>query len=335
MIEFGSDFHYIAPGSSTDKTIHDFYPSANYYADGRQALIDLYRALGWERLWVPAYYCYDVLESLKMAGLNLGLYADYPGFYNDSETLEALNRKRRFHSRDAILRVDYFGMRSYRGNNGFPVPVVEDHTHDLFGGWARNSKADWCIASLRKTLPVPEGGILWSPVGLQLPEPTKYYVANEEVAKRRWDAMKLKARYLSGDNVDKSAFFDTAPVCSLDFQSINYLHVFDIYDWYRRKRENWNQLSDIKTDRVRVLMPEDQGCYPFSLVLLFDSFSDREKVRGSLIENYVFPSVLWSIPSILFGELHEFSRRMLSIHCDARYSTVDIQQMKSIIESVL
>jgi hypothetical protein len=171
MIEFGSDFHFINSFNGKGNSLQDFYPKANYYADGRQALIDLYRSQGWQRLWVPEYFCYDVIASLKEAGLELAFYVDYPG-NNDN-----LNLNVNFRAGDALLRVNYFGLRGYRSTEKLMVPVVEDHTHDLIGDWAINSHADWCIASLRKSLPVPEGGMLWSPMGLKLP---KAPVASEE-----------------------------------------------------------------------------------------------------------------------------------------------------------
>ena len=171
MKEFGSDFHFIQTDGYQDNSLSVFYPSANYYADGRQALIHLYHSQSWQRLWVPEYFCYDVIASLKKAGLDLRFYADYPGYRDDSKTLEAIQRNGYFKPYDAILRVNYFGTRSYRSIEKLNIPVVEDHTHDLIGGWAMNSHADWCIASLRKTLPIPEGGMLWSPVGFLQPLP--------------------------------------------------------------------------------------------------------------------------------------------------------------------
>lgn len=346
MIEFGSDFHYIESRGNRGSTLRDFFPSANYYADGRQAIIHLYRTQGWQRLWVPEYFCYDVISSLKEAGLDLHFYADYPGNREDVKTLEVLNQDGCFKVKDAILRVNFFGTRAYRGLDGLTIPVVEDHTHDLLGSWAINSHADWCIASLRKSLPVPEGGILWSPIGLLLPSAPEVSEENERIAAIRWEAMRLKGGYLAGRQVDKAAFragfmdteeyFDRAEVCALDRESTEYLKAFDIRDWYNRKRENWNQLRDIKKDGVRVICPESMGCYPFSLVLLFESLDERDRVRNELISHRVYPTILWRIPHCpADGELSQFSKGMLSIHCDGRYSAEDILQMKSIIESVL
>ena len=346
MREFGSDFHYIPTANGEGKSICNFYPHTNLYADGRQALIHLYQSQGWSRLWIPEYFCYDVVASLKQAGLNLCFYADYPCCKEESKTLDALQKNGYFKSSDAILRVNYFGSRAYRSPEMLPVAaVVEDHTHDIIGGWAMSSNADWCIASLRKTLPIAEGGILWSPVGLKLPEAPAKSEENERIAAIRWEAMKLKARYLSGESVEKAAFragfidtepfFDMAPVCALDEGSKEYLYSFDIQDWYKKKRDNWELLSEIKKEGVKVFGFDNYGCYPFSLVLIFDCQIVRDRVRKALIEQQIYPAILWDVPETTEGDIFKFSRGMLSIHCDARYSREDILTMKTIIESVL
>lgn len=345
MIEFGSDFHYIQIGSHSYNTIKAFYPSANYYADGRQALIHLYWSQGWQRLWVPEYFCYDVISSLRSAGLELVFYKDSPS-YDDNMTLQAIRQKGFFRPTDAVLRVNYFGMRSLRLSEKLPVAaVVEDHTHDLIGEWAFRSQADWCIASLRKTLPIPEGGILWSPIGLRLPEKPMCSEENERIAAIRWESMQLKAKYLAGENVEKSDFrcgyvdteeyFDNATVCALDKKSQEYLNAFDVRSWYMRKYENWENLRDIRKDRMRIIIPEGRGCYPFSLLLLFDMQSERDRIRRELIAHNIYPAILWNIPNWVDEEMSKFSREMLSIHCDGRYSAEDIQQMKLIVESIL
>ena len=329
MIEFGSDFHYIQPQEGCGNTLYDCFPQANLYADGRQALIHLYHSQSWDRLWVPEYFCYDVIESLKQAGLDLRFYADYPGYGEDNTTLDAIQNNGYFRPTDAVLRMNYFGTRSYRSSEKLSVAaIIEDHTHDLIGGWARFSTADWCVASLRKTLPLPEGGILWSPLGLKLPEVPEPSIINEQIAATRWESMRLKSRYLAGEPVEKAAFragcvnteayFDTAPVCTLDKQSTEYLRNFDILDWYEQKRENWKLLKDIKKNGVRVLYLENPACYPFSLILLFDFIDDRDRVRKALIEKQVYPAILWNIPSPTEGDIFKISRGMLSIHCDGQ-----------------
>lgn len=295
---------------------------------------------------MPEYYCYDVVASLQEAGINLMFYTDDPNYHDDGKTLNEIQRRGQFRPSDAVLRVNYFGMRSYRSSQNLSVAaIVEDHTHDLIGDWALRSEADWCIASLRKTLPIPEGGMLWSPVGHRLPVKPEHSEENERIAAIRWDAMRLKMRYLVGDAMEKVTFragyvnteeyFDRALISALDSGSQEYLAQFDIRDWYNKKKTNWELLCGIKKEGVHVIRPESVRCYPFSLILLFDSSDERDRVRKELIAHQVYPAVLWNVPSPADGEVFNFSRAMLSIHCDGRYTAEDIQQMKSIIESIL
>lgn len=343
MKEYGSDFHYVSQsGSCAGDSIGAFFPSANYYADGRQALIALVGAHGWKRVWVPSFFCYDVLSSWKAFGVSIIFYEDSP-CSDDVASISTLP----FQEGDVLLRVNYYGLRSFRSNRDIPVPVVEDHTHSLIGDWAVGSDADWCIASLRKSLPIAEGGILWSPRGLNLPERPGRLPQNEEIAVRRWNGMRLKTDYLAGMSIEKSFFrkefletepyFDVAPVSAIDSQTEDYLSSFCVRAWYHQKRINWLALQGIFSNRFQILKPENLECFPFSLSIVCDSADNRELLRQHLIENSIYPAVLWNIPS--GASVSEFTRvlssRVLSIHCDGRYSVDEVEKMKEIIESVL
>ena len=106
----------------------------------------------WKRLFVPEYFCYKVIGAIRTTGIELVFYPDYP--LADDETI--INHRSNFVEGDVILRMNYFGLRSRRDNSNLNVTVIEDHSHDLFSEWALNSNADWCIASLRKSLPIPD-----------------------------------------------------------------------------------------------------------------------------------------------------------------------------------
>ena len=344
MKEFGSDFHYTDPGNNPSDTITELHPSADFFADGRQALVHLSRFQGWKRLWAPEYFCYDVLESLKNLGLTLAFYEDYPGC-DDNRAISLIP----FEKGDALFRVNYFGTRSFRSPSIVPqyVPVVEDHTHDLLGDWAKSSEADWCISSLRKTLPVPEGGMLWSPKGLTLPKEPSEDEENGMVARKRWKAMFLKRDYLSGKDIDKEEFrkllletepyFDRAEVSSLDTLTKEYLSKFNLLDWYSRKSLNWEELHSLESDHFKILEVESPGCFPFSMTIVCESKEYRDSLRAGLISKRIYPAILWNIPDeeSVSSASRELSQRMLSIHCDGRYSISDIKEMKSIIMSII
>lgn len=336
MKEFGSDFHYVHILNGADNTIGTYYPRALYYADGRQAIIDLYRTIGFNRLWVPNYFCFDVLKSLETHGLNLQYYCDLPSLDERSSLLNLP-----YEEGDALLRINFFGLRTRRSNSGIPVPVIEDHTHDLIGDWAVNSDADWCIASLRKTLPIAEGGILWSPKGLEMGECPKLTEENQRLALKRWDAMKKKALYLEDKIGDKNAFredmvyteelFDSMDVSALDDETLGFLAEFDVKSWYIKKQENREILKESKDCRFEVLEPEESGCNPFSYTVLFNSNIDRDAYRQYLIDNSVYPAILWVVPDKSSPMVKDFSQRILSIHCDARYDSHDMIQLSGIL----
>ena len=78
-----------------------------------------------------------------------------------------------------------------RGRRGWLL--VEDHSHDPFSPWATSSSADYAFSSLRKTLPVPDGAILWSPRG----SPSAASRAGRaDGSELKLAAMLLKGRYL-------------------------------------------------------------------------------------------------------------------------------------------
>ena len=342
MKEFGSDFHCLRTLNQEGSSIRDYFSNATFYASGRHPIIDLYRQNAWKCLWVPEYFCYEVLASLEREGVKLRFYPDYP-LANDRDILRGIH----FEKGDALLRVNYFGLRSWRTNQGVPVPVIEDHTHDLIGEWAANSDADWCIASLRKTIPLAEGGILWSPKGLKLKHEPDLTQENENLASRRWNAMRKKALYLDDKIADKNEFridmlsteeeIEKLRISKIDKESADYLNGFDIDLWYRQKianREIFKGIVD-QIGGVKILEPENSGCNPFSLTMLFDTGEERDSYRVRLIERNVYPAVLWNIPENQSQVARNFSGRMLSIHCDARYSIEDMVKLRSIISGCL
>lgn len=339
MREFGSDFHYIA---ATDFSRKSENKCGEYqlYANGRHAIQHLIAYKHWKRIWLPAYFCYDVVEAIKRTGIRLMFYPDAPGL-DDNKILEKLN----FGQKDVLLRMNYFGLRSLRDNSNLSVEVIEDHSHDLIGKWASKSNADWCIASLRKTIPMAEGGALWSPKQHKLPQSPRQTEENIQLADKRWQAMKLKRDYLKHHTGDKETFrklyiesenaFEKLPISDLSEDCKVYLAGFDTRSWYQQKNKNWAILSGLQSNRIQILLPENKDCNLFSFVFLLKTKDEREQLRQHLIQNKLYPVVLWKIPELSKGYGLDISKRMLSIPCDARYSAADMMEIRKKLEKAL
>ena len=337
MKEFGSDFHYIDSYDSGRAHLTDVFRDATLLADGRQCIVVLIRQYGWKRIWMPDYFCYEVIDTIKeQTGIEVMLYEDNPLHEGQVERLP-------FEEGDVLLRMNFFGMRGLRNNKKITCPVIEDHTHDMFGHWALYSDADWCIASIRKSLPLPEGGMMWSPKGHKLTVEVQSADENEQIAGTRWEGMEMKAQYLNGASVSKDEFrkryieteewFDKAEPALIDERSWNFVSKqLDVNLWQGAKRRNWKLLKSlVKCDSCKVLKPEDDSCTMFSLVLLFDTKEKRDMARKRLIETCVYPAVLWAVPESASAEARSISERMLSVHCDGRYTEDDIKQLVEII----
>lgn len=332
MKEFGSDFHLQEDFFSQRASLADIYREAVWYASGRQAIVDLINRNGWRRIWMPEYFCYEVIKSIKKTGVELAYYIDYP-FADDDNKVKNIH----FKSGDALFRINYFGLRDYRTNNAISVPVIEDHSHDLLGHWALYSDADWCIASLRKSLPLAEGGMLWSPKKYALNDiPSSE--ENETMSEKRWSAMRMKLKYLNGEKIDKNIYrkiyieteeyFGKMQPCHISSLDMEYVTKLDINAWYKVKKNNWNTLK-LALDGLCILIPEDDFSNPFSLILLFNDSEERNRVRANLINRKIYPAILWNVPSDTNFKVKDFGERMLSIPCDGRYNFEDIEILKN------
>ena len=169
--EIGGEFDWEWP-SPCEKQMFPWPEGAAFYSSARSALLAICRFVGAPscRLFVPEYFCSEVVESLCTAGLRIAVYRDTPD--QPSPDLESL----RANTGDIVLAVNFFGVRTFAAWSAWRLAnretvLIEDHTHDPWSSWALSSEADYAIASVRKTLPVPDGAIAWSPRMLPVPQP--------------------------------------------------------------------------------------------------------------------------------------------------------------------
>lgn len=333
MIEFGSDYHNLNLSEKYYFPLADKY-NLQYYSSGRTAINALLLEKKWKRIWMPKYFCYEVIRSIESTGIQVLFYSDYP--MNDEKTiLEYLPYKKD----DVLFRVNYFGLSEYRSNSNIKVDVIEDHTHDLNSFWALNSDADYCIASLRKTLPLASGGALWSPLKYDLPSEPPIDSEYENMMSIRFSAMELKRQYLQGFNIDKSFFMDlyiktedvidNLNISAMSQIDKNILLNLDIPKIYKSKQNNWDYLCD-NIKKHKFLKSENSNGTNFSFIMSFDSIEERSFYKNKLIKESIYPAILWEIPN----DNLERAETLLSIHCDFRYSLNDIKKLCEIINNI-
>ncbi|GAA1638552.1 hypothetical protein [Actinoplanes couchii] len=203
--EIGSEFHWDPAVLLSDERggLPGWLPyRRSLFATAAGALGRLLSLLGSPgRLHVPSYFCMGVAEFLTDR-MPIAWYRHLPGGTGpDFGTL-------RVRDGDVVLAQNLFGCEDGGAWDDWArahpeIPVVEDHSHDPFSPWACASTASYVVASLRKTLPLPDGALLWSPRGLDLPAPAGPPSPGADL---KLAAMLLKGAWLDGRPVPKEHF---------------------------------------------------------------------------------------------------------------------------------
>lgn len=345
-LEQGSEFQWLAPNYFANvRNRHPWLQNGLYLGSGRDAfriLIRKGKKRGWKRIYLPSYYCSEVAESIKSENIGIAYYEDDP--------CSSINAPK-IGDGDVLLVVNTFGIRErWNRPSAGSGTIIEDHTHDPWSFWAKNSEADYCLASLRKTLPVPDGAVIWSPRRHQLPARIPLTPFHYSSSTKKLQAMLIKSLYLEGWTVDKNRYLNLykegelriANRCVSGISEISSVVIdyFPVDTWREKRNENAiafrQEMSGIKD--VSVLSARDPGSCPFSCVIVCGNEELRNHIRSQLIRANIYPAILWAINkpvNKIRKSGFNFSRRMLSIHCDGRYDTYDMKRTTRVIKDIL
>lgn len=308
---------------------------------GLAALLEMLSSRRRTRLWLPAYFCHDVAAYWRRFA-NVLYYDDEPRRPHPVwSTLRPA-------AEDVVLAVNYFGVREpapwYEWRRQHPCVLVEDHPHDPMAPWARRSRADYAIASLRKTLPVSDGGLLWSPRGLPLPPPPR--ARGQRGAKLKDAAMDLKAAYLSGDGDQRTKLrfralqmrgeerLKTAPIAAVIPHSRRFLAKGSPQAWREQRERNVRRLLEL-LDGWRPAEPLftrwPRGSVPLGAVLVFRRHAGRDRYRELLRRNNVYCPVHWEAARSSSAAARDLAARILTIPADQRYMPADMDIIASLL----
>lgn len=329
--EMGSDHHL----DLTAVTTGSWLPAeASLVASGRHAIYTAATALLGDRgvLHVPTYFCHDVTRWLERH-LPVALFAHGP-FESDDDLSIGED--------DVALVVEYFGNRSSLTVHG--GRVVVDRTHLPWATHVYDRRPDAITSSLRKALPLPDGGVCQFMVGVK--DETRGAEADE-----RWESavsetllgMELKGQYIRSGGCRKDEFLSriksverhldaTAsrlPASDFTRAFARHFDVARIEEKGRLNQELLAQLTSGGSNSISLLNT------PSHTVLTFESAADRDAARQAMIAEGVFPAILWdpgtrSVPD----RQRRLAETTLFLHVDHRYSDRHIERLASIITAM-
>ncbi len=296
-------------------------------------------------LHVPSYFCMGVAEALADL-VPVSFYRHLPdGRGPRWETLRA-------RPGDVVLAQNLFGWDDQAPWNAWirahpGIPVIEDHSHDPFSTWAKNSIGAYVVASLRKTLPLPDGGLLWSPDGRDLPAPEGPESAG---AGQKLAAMLLKAGWLDGQPVPKETFralqrrgegelLGSAGPASTVTRAV--LPMLDVRGLREAGKVNAYSLFEAlhgRTGKAIVLgFSGADDAAPFRVQLALHSAGERDAMLATLAANRIYAPVHWRQDRHGWWsgdeEAAALADRMITLPVDHRCSSDDVLRLAEVVTS--
>ena len=342
--EIGSEYHWDAAALLDEEQggLPGWLPARReLFATGAGALSALLRMLAPAgRLHVPSYFCMGVAEHLAPQA-PIAWYRHLPDGHGPRwDTLRPA-------AGDVVLAQNLFGrddgtawdtwMRAHPA-----IPVIEDHSHDPFSTWARASTAAYAVASLRKTLPVPDGGLLWSPRGLDLPVPSGPPAPG---AALKLAAMLLKAAWLDGRPVPKDRFRrlqrqgenqllgSAAPASAVTVAS---LPLLDIAGVRAASARNAAEVAAALGGRTPHGF-EISGGEGFRVQLVCPTQTARDRLLEILAQNRIYAPVHWRQDRAGFWsgdeEAADLGDRMLTLPADHRCGPGDLRRIAEVVSA--
>lgn len=240
---------------------------------------------------------------------------------------------------DALLVMDFFGYSGEKADlKGYDGIVIRDVTHSIFS--KTYDDADYYFGSLRKWCGVWTGGYAWSADGKALDAGKPY---DPEYVSLREEAMLLKDQYIRGMgdwNKSYLQLFGKAEDMLEDI-GIESAHEGDVLaarrlnvDMIREKRRsNAAKLRDAFKDIIIFPEMKDSDCPLFVPVMVPEN--KRDELRRYLIEREIYCPVHWPVSEYhkLNDKTEEIYRNELSLVCDQRYSSADMDRMIDTIEA--
>lgn len=342
IIGYGSFFHKTeADEIENYKTdfLNDHY---GLFYTGRHAIrhvVDSIQKLrGKHTLWLPKYYCQHVTHWINQVYDDVHYYDIDPFNVDAGSAVDwGLFNK----DKDIVLLNNFWGLFEYDLSAKEELPIIiEDHSHGWMSSGCLHSQADVCISSLRKTLPVPLGGIAWAPHGsrvkidFEVMEPQNSDKVHQFI-EASWmpmeRAMQLKEQCKLENNKQQylSLFGDAEAFLHEQYEVMpiakpheTVLKTFLKKDYNLYKDKNFKTLFPVLNNVGAFKILNKEGDVSFGLDLVFANREDFNNLKSYLIQHKIYPSELWPGNSI-----EQEYKYLLNIHIDFRYNTSDMDYL--------
>ncbi len=328
----------------------DICKNAELFSSGRDALlraIKLALDSGSDnsdrsrKIFLPRYFCPWVIKTVQAQFcVRVHFFDDLPTW--ESPDFSTLNAS----AGDIVVAVNYFGVRNFSvwadWHKANPdVILIADFSHAPFSKQIENCTANYVFASLRKTLPLSDGGFLFGNF-----TPNKMYTKCGEgcefssayafsSALAQIDYQTARDFYYNAEmrlnakrNISRISFYSYNALMKLNLLTLWETRRYVVESFVQALANTFNfyvlENANISFDNFGYFCP----------TLCFDSVSMRDNAYAALAKAGVLPSIYWGAKFLDSKLAKTQSSQIMTIPLDFRHTKNDAIKVASILEKL-
>lgn len=314
----------------------------NYYGSGSSALYNIMcymkNTLHINKIYMPDYLCHTIVNAAKKACLKI-LY--YPIKHNLSIDIDAFQSIYKNNDKSAVLVINYFGMSDIRTQVKLlksldnDIVILLDDVQALFDFFYDDINVDFKCTSVRKTLPIPDGGLV---------KCRREYKLEDSVGKNIFSQYMYSAGILKslrgtncfGDNIYLDLFskgedlLDENLDSAISNTSLTLLNMIDLEDISKKRIVNSNYLiNGLKQLGIEPILSPSGNQVPLFIPIYLNN---RDKVRKYMMEHEVFCPVHWPVEDASLNRGIDMEAHELSLLIDQRYNIQNMEFILSLLD---
>ena len=315
-------------GKTTEQTLF----GAVCLRSGRDALKAIAREYAPTVVLLPALACDSMVLPFEQYGHCVRFYKLNADYSIDLDSIQPSKELTLF------LYMDYFGhpaitdatLNAMRAQGQFVF--IEDRTHNLSCKRTSDFCPEYTIASLRKWLPIPDGGLLWGKTTKALGTDTAFSEKRLQAQGMRWEFLRCGDEAIKREY--RQIFSTVSEIIDRDEPS-----AMSAYAHALAQDTDWNEVCAVRKRNAAVLTtilrmspyvtliqddPEQSALYvPFTV-------PNRDEIQRRLSSEGIFNTIIWPLTDLqkqICGIAKLTEETMLAAPCDQRYSEVDMEQI--------
>lgn len=327
------------------KITHSDFKGAICLRSGRDALKVVAREFKPTIVLMPALACDSMIIPFEMYGHEVMYYPLNKDYSINIKSLYSLLANR--NEKILFLYMDYFGNKAItdeelgRLKMQYPSLIfVEDRTHNLLVKSGYTFKPDFTVASIRKWINIPDGGLLWTNRELDHIR----YSENLTFFETRLEAQCMRNEFLqSGNEILKCKYRKIFSTVTDMIDEDKLPGLMSQYSYEILKKADLKSISEIRRKNANVLISEltdfvlVQNKSGFGDVYVAALIKNRDYVQKRLASIGIFCTIIWPLNDMqkkICEVAKDTEENMLTIYCDQRYTIDDMKYVASCIRRV-